>query len=192
MVGIDDTVPAMVANALGWPMFGRELLETMAGNDPVRRRLYEYMDQRDLTWWDETVLSLMGEGFIQNDYFRRLCETVLSLARKGHAVFVGRGADRILPREVGFRVGLTASHASRVEMLARTLGTDPKESERRLRETEPKREEFLRHHFGVEADDPLRQDLILNLDRWTPGQASELILHARALTHRRTAVVRGG
>jgi len=179
--GIGDAVASGVAAALSWPVFGRELLEAMAGDDPVRRRLYEYMDQRDLTWWDETVLSLVDDGFIHNDYFRKLCETVLSLARKGRVVFVGRGVDLILPRSLGFRVGLTASLSARVEHLVRTQGLDPRDAERHLLKTEHKRKEFLRHHFGVDAADPQRHDLVVNLDRWSVDQAVELILNARDL-----------
>jgi len=179
--GIDDAVAEKVAEALDWPLFSRKILESMAGDDPVRRRLYEYMDQRDLTWWDETVLSLVDDGFIHNDYFRKLCETVLSLARKGNAVFVGRGADLILPRSHGFRVGLTASWAARVQAVAGRQGMDPKDAERRLHQTQHKRGEFLRHHFGVDAEDPLRHDLMVNLDRWSEDEAARLILDARRL-----------
>ena len=181
MVGIDDTVAAAVAGALDWPVFSRELLEAMAGDDPVRRRLYDYMDQRDLTWWDETVLAVMDREYTTNDYFRRLCETVLSLVRKGHAVFVGRGADLILPRDAGLRVRLVSSPASRAESLARSLGIDVEEAGHRMRETEHERAEFLQHHFQVQAEDPLRHDLLVNLDRWSTEEAVRLILEARTL-----------
>ena len=86
---------------LGWPVFDREILDEMAGDDAVRRQVYESMDQRDLSWWEESLRALMQSEFVRNDYFQKLSETLLSLARQGDCVFRGRGADLLLPASGG-------------------------------------------------------------------------------------------
>ena len=181
-VGVDgERVAAVLGRELGWPVFGREILDAMAGDDPTRMRIYTSLDERDLTWWEEAVRAVLDRGFIRNDYFRRLSETVLSLARKGTSVFVGRGADLILPRHLGFRVRLAESREKRLARFAAAYGLEPAVADRRLDEVERKRGEFLKNHFGVEAADPLRYDLIVNLDRWTIEDAAALALEARSL-----------
>ena len=111
MVGVDDRqVAVLVGERLGWPVFDREILEAMAGDDDFRRQIYTSMDQRDLSWWEEALRSLMDRDFVRNDYFHRLCETLLSLAlRRAH-----RGGDKEGPwrdrthREGSRRVSATA------------------------------------------------------------------------------------
>jgi len=184
MVGVDgDGVAAALGASLGWPVFGQNLLEAMAGHDPVRQRLYNAMDERDLTWWEEAVRGVMDRSFVRNDYFRRLCETILTLARKGSAIFVGRGADLILPPARGLRVQLVASRESRIRRFATDLGLEASEAETQIQEIEHQRADFARKHFGAEALDPLRHDLILNMDRWSLEPATALILEARKLRH---------
>lgn len=178
-VGLDDSaVPALLAERFGWPVFDRELLHHMAGDDAVRRQIYASMDERDLGWMEESLRSLMHAEFVRNDYFHRLAETVLTLARQGRAIFVGRGADLILPRDYGLRVRLTASPEHRARRLASQQGLNIDDARRALARIRADRDEFIRHHFRVDPADPARFDLCINAERFTPQHALELILSA--------------
>lgn len=182
MVGVDDRqVAALVGERLGWPVFDRDILEAMAGDDDFRRQIYTSMDQRDLSWWEEALRSLLDRDFVRNDYFHRLCETLLSLARQGNSVFVGRGADLVLPGGRGFRVRLVAPLTTRTERHAELTGLSPKKARDEIARIEKERGEFLRRHFGIDADDPLRYDIMINLERFSHQQAVDLILHAREM-----------
>ncbi|MGB5999581.1 MAG: cytidylate kinase-like family protein, partial [Thermoanaerobaculia bacterium] len=159
MVGVDDRqVAVLIGERLGWPVFDREILEAMAGDDDFRRQIYTSMDQRDLSWWEEALRSLMDRDFVRNDYFHRLCETLLSLSRQGSSVFLGRGADLVLPRNRGFRVRLVAPLTTRTERYAELTGLSPKKARAEIARIEKERAEFLQRHFGIGADDPLRYD----------------------------------
>jgi cytidylate kinase len=182
MVGVDDRqVAVLVGERLGWPVFDREILEAMAGDDDFRRQIYTSMDQRDLSWWEEALRSLMDRDFVRNDYFHRLCETLLSLARQGNSVFLGRGADLVLPRSRGFRVRLVAPLATRAERYAELTGLAPKQARNEIARIEKDRAEFLQRHFGIGIDDPLRYDITINLERFSHQQAVDLILQAREM-----------
>ena len=101
-----NEVAALLAEELNWPVFDRQILSTMAGDDDVRTRLYRSMDERDLGWFENVFRSLMQEEFRKNDYFHSLTETILCLARQGPAIFVGRSDSlRHVPprdRRLGF------------------------------------------------------------------------------------------
>lgn len=181
-VGADGgEVARRLGRRLGWPVFDRELLEAMAGDDATRRQVYESMDERDLNWWEETLRSVMQSEFIRNDYFRRLSETLLSLARQGNCVFLGRGADLILPRSRGFRVRLVAPSARRLERFSRNRGLSREDSEQDMKKIEAERARFFRRHFGVDIEDPVRYDMTVNTDRFTAEQLVEMILQGRAI-----------
>ncbi len=185
MVGVDGhTIAAALGKRLGWPLFDRAILGIMAGDDFDRRQIYASMDQRDLSWTEDMVRSLMTRYFGRNDYFHRLCETQLSLARKSPSIFLGRAADLILPRRLGFRVRLMAPRAARVASLARGGASRPEAAEAKLDQIESERTEFFRNHFHIAASEPTRHDLAINVESYPPDAAVELILAAREI-HRR-------
>lgn len=182
MAGVDSSeLVAELGRRLSWPVFGKEILETMAGDDFVRRQLYSTMDERDLSWTEEVLRSLIRGELPRNDYFRRLCETVLSLARQGRSVFVGRGADLILPRARGFRVRLVSALDNRARAYADKHRVSDGEARKALDRVERERGEFFAHHFRLETNDPGRYDVSINLDSYTARKATDLILAARQI-----------
>jgi cytidylate kinase len=166
---------------LGWPVFDREILDEMAGDDAVRRQVYESMDQRDLSWWEESLRALMQSEFVRNDYFQKLSETLLSLARQGNCVFLGRGADLLLPESGGIRVRLVAPLVERIKRVAKINDLTGAEAKRWIERKEAERQSYLRRHFGVEADDPVRYDIMVNVARFTRDEAIRVILGARSM-----------
>ena len=182
MVGVEDAaVTRPLGERLGWPVLDRELLDSMAGDDSLRQRIYRTMDQRDLGWWESAVRAVMNGEYVRNDYFHRLSETLLSLARQGSCVFVGRGADMVLPRDHGLRVRLVASREARIESFAAARGLSRRQAVAEMERIERHRGAFIQGHFGVAADDPLRHDMVINLDHVAAEKAVEMILAARKI-----------
>ena len=132
------------------------------------------MDGRDAT-------SPVTAEFARNDYFHRLTQTILSLARQGHAVFLGRGAHLILPAERGFRVRLVAPFEMRLRRFAKESGLPPDRARAGLTRIENERADFLRKHFRIDTADETRHDLTINLERFSLDQAVDLVLSTREL-----------
>ena len=174
-------VAGMLGEALGWPVFDKQILHTMAGDDEIRRQVYESMDQRDMGWFEETLRAFMQDEFETNDYFRKLTETALSLARQGSAVFLGRGIDLILPQGQGMRIRLVAGRDYCAGRYAQqhnlTVAQATKEIERHEREVAG----FVRRHFKRDRADPTRYDLIVNMERFTTQQTVDLVLSTMGL-----------
>lgn len=176
-VGIAGVAIAQkLGERLGWPVFHKEILQHMAEDDDVRQRLYEKMDERDTNWIESVLRWLLQGEFRKEDYFVRLSETVLALARQGPAIFLGRGVDLILPRERGLRVWLFASEDTRVGEYARQRGLDKKMARAEMRRIDADREVFIRNQFNVDPADPTRFDVLLNLDRFGPDDVIEMIV----------------
>jgi cytidylate kinase len=169
-------IASRLGERLGWPVFVRQVLEAMAGDNEYLERLYAVMDERDVSWLENIAIS-MGLGKVgKEDYFHRLTRTVLSIARTGNAVFLGHAADLILPKNAGFRVGLTASPEYCLLCYAEQKHLPPAQTQRQLARIAKERAAFIRRHFRIRADDPCRCDLLINLERFDENQVVELIL----------------
>lgn len=174
-------VARLLAEKLKWPLFDREILREMAGNDQTRSALYERLDERDASWLEQTLRSIIVTTFQRDDYFHRLTETVLALARKGPAVFLGRGCDLMLPRDRGLRIHVTASLKKRIQAFAMRSNITEAIAAPEVERIDRERADFRRHHFGDTANNPARYDLTIVMDRFTPPQAVELIVTAMKL-----------
>jgi cytidylate kinase len=181
-VGSDgESVARHVARRLGWPVFDKEILQHMAGDNQVRRRLYEKMDERDTNWLESMIRNLLQGEYRQEDYHYRLSEAVLALARQGPAVFLGRGTDFILPQDRGLRVRLLAPEETRVAAYARQHDCEEDTARSEIARIEREREDFFRRCFRRTRADPTRFDLMINLGRMSQPEAVELILAALRL-----------
>lgn len=174
-----EKVAEALGKKLGWPVFGRRLLETMAGDDDVRHRIYRTMDEGDLSWWVKALRGLLGgQDFNVDDYFHRLTHTVLSLTRQGSCILVGRGCDFILPRHLGLRVRLVAPLEPRIATVAERHGLTQEKAALEIQRLEAERAQYLHAHFGDRVDDPARSDLVINLGRWDADGVIEMVLAA--------------
>lgn len=173
-------VARAVGQELGWPVYDRELITQMAQDNETMAGLYRSMDERDLGWLELTLRSLVDRGMTKNDYFHRLIRTVLLLARKAPAVFVGRSADLILPKTKGLRVKLVASLDYCARSFAQRANLSLPEARAEVDRIETERRDFIRHHFHIDAADPMRFDLLINVERFTTRQIVALIMVAHA------------
>jgi cytidylate kinase len=167
-----------LAERLGWPAFDREVLHVMADDDALREPIYASMDERDVSWLEETLRASMQPEFGRNDYFHRLKKTILSLVRQGSAVFIGRGADLILPRDAGLRVRIVAPLEMRSRRFAERHGISMEDARNGVERLDAERALFIRRHFHVDVREPGRYDLTINLARLTLKDAAQLIEQA--------------
>jgi cytidylate kinase len=177
--GGKETAKAL-GEALGWPVFDRELVTQMAQDNETMTGLYRSMDERDLGWLEMTLRPLVDRGLTKNDYFHRLIRTVLCLARKAPAVFVGRSVDLILPKTKGLRIKLIASLDYCARSFAQRNNLSLEEARAEIDRIEAERRDFIRHHFHMDAYDPNRFDLLINVERFAPHHVVGLILAAHA------------
>jgi cytidylate kinase len=173
---LGSEIARQLAEKLGWPIFDKEILHAMSGEDSFRQRLYESMDERDVGWVESLLAPLVRGEFATHEYFPVLTRTILMLARGSAAVFVGRAADLVLPRNHGLRIRIVAPIESRVVRLAEQRKIPMETARHEVHRIDRERAEFIRHHFHLEIDDPTRCDLTINTGGITAGDAVELIL----------------
>ncbi len=174
-------VARLVGERLHWPVFDREILQAMAGDDAARERVYTAMDERDISWLEEMMRWLVHEEPHPQDYFKRLTRTILSLARGGSALFLGRAADLILPHDCGLRVRFVAPREQRAQTYALRKNITLSKAREDVERIDRERTEFVHGHFRAADGYDCRFDLVINTGRVSTADAAELVLHAARL-----------
>ncbi len=179
MVGSGGTELANVlARRLGWPVYDREILHAMAGDDDTRARVYASLDEREPGWTEDTLRALMDPGFSRNDYFHRLQTTVWTAVKGRPGIFVGRGVDLILPRQQGLRLRVVAPREQCLQNFADRYRLPSQQARLEVERVEGERAAFVRSHFHREPGDSTRYDLIVNLGCFSVEEAAEVVLTA--------------
>ena len=170
------TVADLLSQTLGWDVFDKEIVEHMAADDGVRRRLYHLMDERRDNWLDAILRPIaLGPGALRNDYFRRLRLAIATIASQANAIFLGRGAGLLLPPELGLHVRLIADREQRIAAYAARQNLDTLKATAEVDRIDREREQFLTGHFGSVRDEAERYDLVVNMSNFTATQAADLI-----------------
>ncbi len=172
-------IGVLLGERLGWPVLDKEILHAMARDDAIREQIYASMDERDIGWCEEVLRAFTQPEFVKNDYFHQLTKTLLSLARQGSAVFIGRGADMVLPHDTGLRVRIVAPLAARTQRVAQQRGISEEEARKEIQRLEAERAGYIHKHFHVDTHNPERFDMVINLARISTSQAVDIIESAR-------------
>jgi len=161
---------------LGWPVFDREILRTMAGNDECRERIFRDLDERAENWVEAFVRGFMQPTFVGREaYFNRLVETVAALSRSAPAIFIGRGVDMILPRDLGLRVRLSAGRDYCARAYSDERSVTFESAMREIESVERNRAQYIKQNFHVAPDAAARFDVIVNMERVTLDEAVDMV-----------------
>jgi len=174
------SVAREVGSQLDWPVYDRELVERISEESGLHMELLESLDEQESSRATEWLQSLFGAGTVTSaQYGRRVLETVLGLASRGHCVIVGRGAALVLPESTTLRVRLVAPRRTRVARLQAELGlADEAAGASHIDKIDALRAEFVRSHFHKDVTDVHHYDLVLNTERFSISQFAELIVTA--------------
>jgi cytidylate kinase len=168
-----------VAERLDYGFFGREIVDQIAGEQGIQRRLVAGLDERIHGTIDRYVADAFRvHAFTESDYLRHVVRVIVTLGNRGMAVIFGRGAVFILSPARALRVYVVAATAARIDRLAESRGLSHEQAAEMIGEEDAKRREFFRHQFGVAPDDPLHYDIVVNTGTLTIDAAVNVVLEA--------------
>jgi hypothetical protein len=169
----------LVAERLGFSFYSQELVDQIAKQAHVRRKVVESLDERRrgalVRWIDELVL--LGR-FTSSDYMRNLSEVVLTLGRHGESVIVGRGAFLILARRCTLRVRCHAPLEWRIARMAERHKLTEAEARAMVLRTDGERVDFYRENFDIDVRRAEHFDLLLNSAQTTERERVDVIVEA--------------
>lgn len=113
----------------------------------------------------------------QAEFVHRLGKIVVLAAQHESMVFVGRGAQFILPREVGLAVRVIAPRKHRVQRIMERRRCSRRDAEKFIDETDTGRSDFVQRYLHRDVADPHLYDLVINLEHMPREVAVELIVN---------------
>jgi cytidylate kinase len=167
-----ESIARQVAKELGYTFYGEEELYKAAAEmgflDDVRRL-------------DEKGPSLFERYFSERPkiYLNRLQAVIFEVAKKGDAVFFGRGSQLLLHSfDCAFHVLLTGSMEKRVQRLMEEKHVSREVAQQIIRHSDRDKRGFVRYAFDEDWLNPQLYDLLLNVDKLSFDSAAIMIIDA--------------
>ena len=170
-------VSQLLARKLGWQLYDREIVEAIARRAKVREELVDRFDEyvrSELDTWVYNVLT--GQLLNNTEYLSLLTNVLVSIGQYGNAIILGRGANFVLPPDLGLRVRLVAPVPARQQYIMRTRGCDAKAALEEIAERDAERHKFQQHHFRSKLEDPCAYDVVINTAHITMEAAADSII----------------
>lgn len=168
-----------LGDRLGWAVYDNELLDLIARDLNVRVKLLESVDERHVSWLQETVEAFCDAASVREAaYVRQLVETMLSLSSRGNCIIVGRGSPFVLPSATTLRVRVTAPLEDRIVHVCQEEHLSRLEAARRIARVDQQRTEFILQHFHHDPMDASHYDLVINSARFPIEECAELVIDA--------------
>jgi len=174
-----NKLAAEMGRELGWEIYDREILTAIAQQTHSRERVMAELDEKTVAPFQEFIARLLvRDDPSQLDYVTELTHVVWGLARKGHAIILGRAANWFLEDRYGLRIRVVAPYEQRVARVAEQTKSSQAEARKVLQAHDVKRHVFVEQYFGQDINDPLGYDLILNTGALDAGAVTAVALTA--------------
>lgn len=173
------TIARRIGKRLGWQVYTQELLEFLCANDVARQSVLADVPVDAADW----VTAQLGRvkrdrGIDPEAEGGDMPRLILSLAARGQAILVGRGAGYYLPRETSLHVRIVAPLADRVAHMADWSRLTREQAAEQVRTRDERRAEFHLKHFGRRQTDLYDFDLVLNSGLMGEETCADVILAA--------------
>lgn len=172
-------IAELVGRVLGWQVFDKNLLDCTAEQYHLSRDMLELVDETPSNWVYDVLGTWMDRQIVSHErYVTDLSRVVVAMARRGNAVFVGRGAQFLLPRDKNLAVRIVAPEKMRLKRIMELRRLDADKARRYMDETDRGRREFVHRFFHHDISDPQLYDLIINVKHVGIEGAVEMIVKA--------------
>jgi cytidylate kinase len=177
-----------LSERLDIPFFDREILKRVSNRLHMAEADLEHREERLRTFWQtysrtaellDPAQTLTADRYVPTDreFFQLESETILRIAEKTSAVFVGRCGRHILrdhPRHVSLL--FLADPAARVERLSQMYRVSAEEAARMMETNDRERAAYIRFFTQEEWLDPRLYDLAINTSKMGVDRAVDLAL----------------
>jgi hypothetical protein len=168
-----------IASRLGWELYDRRIVELLHENDALGKSVLESLDERLLNFREDWLYHVFVPGHMSSAaQLLRLSRLVFSIAMRGHAVILGRGANFVVPPEHRLAVLVVRSFESRLQRSMQEQGVTHEAARRALARLDRERGEFILRSFHHDVDDARAYDMCLNLDALGVDGAEAIVLRA--------------
>ncbi len=170
-------VAEALGQKLGWEVFDKGVLDQLADRYQLSRPVLEAVDETTMSWAYDIFGTWLDREIISHEkYLTRLNRIFLAAAKKGNAIFVGRGAQFLLPRDHGLAIRLVASESYRIRRLMEDNELPLAKARQLMHQLDRGRREFVRHFFHQDVDNASIYDMVINVERFGVERTADMII----------------
>lgn len=176
------TLNGRAAAGVFWQVSEGNLTEKMLRANNLPARLGRFLPEDHVSEINASMGELVGLHPSLWDLIQKTNETIVELAKVGHAIVVGRGANfaaRQMP--LGLHVRLVAPAAFRAASIARLFNLSEKQAYAYNAKRDAERRHYVKHTFSADLEDPENYDLVINTER-TPVLVAAAMIAERLKT----------
>lgn len=170
------TMNGRAPSGVFWQVSEGNLTEKMLRANNLPARLGRFLPEDHVSEINASMGELVGLHPSLWDLVQKTNETIVELAKAGHAIVVGRGANfatNQLPN--GLHVRLVAPAAFRAASIAKLFNLSEKQAYSYNAKRDAERRHYVKHTFSSDLEDPQNYDLVINTERTPLAVAAELI-----------------
>jgi len=172
-------IAKLVAKKLKFKFYNKKFIDLIAKETQKRKALIESLDEKDRGMVEDIVQSFFNPDYVAGEtYFKHLCRVMMTLAKKGSCVIIGRGANFITSDYGGLHVRIVAPFLVRAGYTAQYEGYTIYEARERMQKFDKERKDFIKEYFGKDPSNANYYDLVINTAELKPEIAAEVILTA--------------
>ncbi len=180
---LGESLAERLAERLDLYYYDRALLEETAKQADVDPAIFAELDESVKGMRSNWLEMLFTQKPLhQEQYLQSLINVIVGISRYG-GVILGRGANFVLSGTFTFRLRVVGTLPIRAGRYAAFHGVDLKVAEERVKAIDYDRDEFVRHVFNRDIDQPDAYDLIINSDRLGVEAMVDLVVEALRAGH---------
>lgn len=173
------SIAQRVGRGLGWQVFDQDQFENLVRDDQARSELLAGLPSGAQAWADSELTRLGRERILAvGPAAAEVARLILTIAARGEAVLVGRGAGFLLPAESTLHVRVVAPLVERVGYMGQWLRLTKEEAAAEVHNRDRMRSTFLTQLLGRDPSDTIAYDLVLNSSRLGEESCADLIVRA--------------
>jgi cytidylate kinase len=177
-------VALLLAQELNWDVLDKEVLDIMAERYQDARGSLEFVDETQANWIHDIFGNWFDSRVVSHQKYLVHLERIIWLAAvHGRVIFVGRGAQFILPKGQGLAVRVTAALEDRIDRMARRGMAPQDDASSYVDDIDRQRSEFVRQFFHQDIDDAGLYDLTLDTSELGIEGTAQRILEAYRESH---------
>jgi cytidylate kinase len=157
----------------------RDLKYVFYGEQELFKAAEELEVLADVQELDEKAPSLMERLFSERPkvHLDRLQSVIFDVAKRGDALFFGRGSQLLLNSfSCAFHVLVVGSREKRIERIMNEMSLGREDAAEMIRRSDQEKKEFIQFAFSEDWLNFHLYDLILNTDKLSSGSAAKAII----------------
>ena len=167
-----------------WSIFGGNVINQMLLTHHLPEQLARYLPEDRVPEVSATIGEIVGRHPSLWELVQKANQTMRQLARDGHVILVGRGANfATTGLRGGIHVRLVAPADHRARYYAQRFAIPEADALVHNAKCDAARRRYVQAHFNTEVADPAAYDLVINTAHVPLAEAADLVVaHLRAQT----------